>query len=147
MDYGADQLYTEMAEAALSGWDGWNAAWPSKVYHQDGFLLLTAEPMAPGGFEHESYRVLERRGHAPERLDAAAIQKRFPAWRSGKYCDGYLSVRAGWAESGKAVAHLAAIARESGVRLIENAAFRGFVEEQGSVRGVRTEVGDLRADH
>ena len=25
MDYGADELYTAMAEAALAGWDRWNA--------------------------------------------------------------------------------------------------------------------------
>src|SRR6187399_879940 len=44
-DYGADELYTAMAEMALSGWDRWNARWGETLYHQDGFLVLSADPL------------------------------------------------------------------------------------------------------
>ncbi len=147
MDYGADELYTEMCEAALAGWDLWNATWPSALYHQDGFLLLTERPMAAGGFEHESFSVLRRRGHAPERVDATAIASRFAGWRAGKYRDGYLSLRAGWAESGRTVARLAAIARDEGVRFMEGASLECLIETDGGIGGVRTtDGGAVHAD-
>ena len=63
MDYGADALYTAMAESAMPGWDEWNARWSPPLYHQDGFVLLASEPMRPGGFEFESYSLLKGRGH------------------------------------------------------------------------------------
>ena len=45
MDYGADVLYTAMAEAAMAGWDEWNERWSPALYHQDGFAVLASEPM------------------------------------------------------------------------------------------------------
>src|SRR5437660_11937128 len=71
--------------------------------------------MQPGGFEHDSYAVLTRRGHALERLDAAAIARRFPAWRRGAYVDGYFNPEGGWAESGAVVAAWTADAHAEGV--------------------------------
>lgn len=147
MDYGADALYTEMCEEALAGWDRWNATWPSPLYHQDGFLLLTGQPMAPGGFEGESFGLLQRRGHAPERLDAGTIRARFPGWTSGRYRDGYFNARAGWAESGKAVAGLALEARDAGVGLAQGVGFDRLIETDARVSGIRLDDGEeLHAD-
>ena len=61
-DYGADEIYVEMADAALEGWHEWNDRWNPPLYHEDGFLLLSSEPMRPGGFEHESYSWLGTHG-------------------------------------------------------------------------------------
>jgi glycine/D-amino acid oxidase-like deaminating enzyme len=115
MDYGSDVLYHELAEAALEGWDRWNAEWPRRPYHEDGLLVLSRGRMRPGGFEHESRRVLGERGYMTERLSAAAIAERFPAWQPERYTDGYLNLRAGWAESTVVVARLLDLAREAGV--------------------------------
>ena len=49
MDYGADEFYTALGEVALVGWDLWNAQWGGRLYHEDGFLLLSRSPMQPGG--------------------------------------------------------------------------------------------------
>ena len=46
MDYGADVFYHELAEAALDGWDRWNADWPEPLYHEEGFLVLAPGPMS-----------------------------------------------------------------------------------------------------
>ena len=51
MDYGSDVFYHELAEAALEGWDRWNAEWPRPLYHETGFLILSRGRMVEGGFE------------------------------------------------------------------------------------------------
>jgi glycine/D-amino acid oxidase-like deaminating enzyme len=115
IDYGADVEYTELGERSLDGWRRWNRDWPTARFHETGVAFLSRAPMVPGGFEHESFALLSRRGHRLERLDAAAIARRFPAYRPGALVDGYTHAEGGWAESGAVVADLVAIARASGV--------------------------------
>src|SRR5262245_29037029 len=76
MDYGADADYTALMERAMDGWRRWNEAWGEPLFHETGVLFLSRGEMAPGGFEHESYRLLTARGHRLERLDAAAVARR-----------------------------------------------------------------------
>ncbi len=104
LDYGADEEYTALAERALDGWRRWNRDWPAPLFHETGVTFLAREPMRPGGFEHDSFALLARRGHACERLDAAAIARRFPAYRPGALVNGYYNPQGGWAESGAVVA-------------------------------------------
>ena len=146
MDYGSDVFYHELGEAALEGWDRWNADWPRPLYHQDGFLILSPAPMRPGGFEHESWRVLRERGHAPERTGGEDLERRFPAWRGSGYPDGYFNPRAGWAESGAVVARLIELGRAAGVELRSGACER-ILSTGSRVSGVATVGGDrLDAD-
>ena len=146
-DYGADELYSDMADAALHLWNRWNARWPDPLYHEDGFLVLAGDAMRPGEFEYESFTLLAKRGHAVERLDPRSRSLRFPAWSMDRYPDGYLNRRAGWVESGKVVARLTESARARGVRLLEHTQFADLLETGSSVTGVRTTNGDeLRTD-
>ena len=80
MDYGDDVLYTEMAEHGFPVWESWNGSWGEELYHEDGFLFLTREPMVPGGFEHESFQLLEERGHRLERMNPQLLRRRHPQW-------------------------------------------------------------------
>src|SRR5512140_1949021 len=63
MDYGADELYTAFMETALERWRGWNNELGETLFHETGTMFVTRSPMAPGGFEHESFAMLRRRGH------------------------------------------------------------------------------------
>ena len=147
MDYGDDELYTALGEEAIAGWHEWNSRWGQEVYHETGFLILTREPMRPGDFEYESFALLKRRGHDPQRVDRAILAERFPAWAADQYADGYLSTGGGWAESGKVVALMAKDARAAGVALSEEVAVTGLLEEGSRVVGVVTAGGDeQRAD-
>lgn len=141
MDYGADTFYTSLAESALAGWEEWNRRWDPPLYHQDGFLLLARSAMRPGEFEYDSAAVLATGGHAVERLRDVPRDERFPAWSPAIYPDGYFNPRAGWAESGKIVARLAAEVRAAGARLHERRAFAGLIEAGGRIAGVRTTDG------
>ncbi len=159
LDYGADADYTELGERALDGWRR------SPLFHETGVTFLSRAPMQPGSFEHESFALLTSRGHALERLDAAAIARRFPAYRPGELVDGYWNPIGGWAESGAVVAQLAVDARAAGVVIEERAvddlamlradltivcagawAARLVPELEGSVRAIGQPVFHLRPD-
>src|SRR5256885_7347295 len=93
--------------------------------------------MQPGGFEHDSFTLLARRGHRVERLDAAAIAARFPAYRAGAYTDGYFHREGGWAESGTVVAHLLAEAVAAGVTILPDCPIDRIVDDGALSRGAR----------
>ena len=120
IDYGADEDYTRLGEQAVAGWRRWNAEWPRPLFHETGVTFLSRAPMQAGGFEHDSYALLTRRGHALERLHADAIATRFPAYRRGAYVDGYFNPQGGWAEAAAVVHQLAALAVARGVELRRN---------------------------
>jgi glycine/D-amino acid oxidase-like deaminating enzyme len=146
MDYGADALYVEMAEAALRGWDAWNRT-DEPLYHEDGFLLLSPGALEPGGFEYESYALLRQRGHEARRLTPDSIARQFPAWAAAVYRDGYFNPRAGWAQSGAVLTRLIHRAREGGVRVLAGPAFSSLIAEESRVAGIRlTDGTSLRAD-
>lgn len=142
MDYGADEFYCRLAEQAMDGWRAYNQAWPEPLFHERGFCILSSTPLAPGTFEGDSFALLERRGHPLVRLDAEAISARFPAWRPGRYIDGYFNPRAGWAESGRVVAALATRARELGVVMHPGSRVAGLRESERRVTGIRLETGE-----
>ena len=119
IEYGADETYTRLAEEAREGWLAWNRElFPAPpLYHEVGGTFLTHAPMQPGGYEYENFRMLTARGHAPQRLSAAEIRRRFPAWNADAYVDGYFNPKAGYVESGKVVARLQEVAAARGVEL------------------------------
>jgi sarcosine oxidase/L-pipecolate oxidase len=143
-DYGADEDYTALAERALDGWRRWNAEWPVPRFHETGVAFVTRGPMQPGGFEHDSFTLLARRGHRVEHLDAAAIAARFPAYRPGVYTDGYFHREGGWAESGAVVAHLVAEAIEAGVTVLGDRPVHRIVDD-GALVGRRVVTADAIA--
>jgi len=128
-DYGSDAFYHELAGEAMAGWDRWNAECPRPLYHEDGFLLLSASSLDAGGFEHESLRMQERAGNPVERLSGEALSARFPRWSADAFAEGYLNRRAGWAESGAVVEWMVDRALDAGVVLeetgVESLAFAG----------------------
>jgi sarcosine oxidase / L-pipecolate oxidase len=165
MDYGADELYTALGEAALAGWDLWNTQFGETLYHEDGFLVLSREAMQPGGFEWESFQLLQKRGQKLERVGASkggagraatgdVSQRETPhlkqistTWANGRYADGYLNPRGGWAASGRVVTKLAEVAQANGVVIRTGQSFARLLEKGSKVVGVRTADGeDLRAD-
>lgn len=147
MDYGADQFYMELMEAAFEIWDRWNTDWGTPLYHQTGMLFLCREPMSGGDFEYESFQLLEQRGHQPDRLSLSEVEQRFPAWNTAGYAEAYFNPRAGWAESGEVVARLLAEGKRLGVAIRGGMTMQELLEDGGRVVGVRSTDGDeVRAD-
>jgi glycine/D-amino acid oxidase-like deaminating enzyme len=100
---------------------------------------MRRDAMALGGFEHDSFEAVRARGHRPERMNGARLAARFPAWKAERFADGYLSRRAGWAESGEVVARLATIARDAGVVVRERTRFVALDERGGRLAAVAVE--------
>ncbi len=146
IEYGADELYTTLAEQAREGWLTWNQELFSQpLYHETGGVFLSRDPMQPGGYEYENARMLEARGHAPQRLDSAQLRARFPAWNADRYVDGYFNPKAGFVESGKVVAALAAEARARGVDLRQDQGMVAIERTPGSTAAARLPTGELLA--
>jgi len=140
IDYGGDVDYTALGERALAAW----RSWPE--FHASGVAFLTREPMQPGGFEHASFELLTARGHRLERLDAAEIARRFPAYRPGAFVDGYTHGEGGWVAAAAVVARLLAEARAAGVTVREACPIERIVDDGAIVAlGAADEL--LAADH
>jgi len=139
MDYGADEDYMLLMERAFEGWEAWNRVWDQPLWHETGFVIMSREEMQSGGFEYESYRLLQKHGHPVERLDSQALQRRFPAWNAEIYRDGYFNSRAGWAESGRVLAWLTSEAERLGVRLLLGRKFSHLLDKDSRVTGIKTD--------
>ena len=142
MEYGTDDGYMDLVDEAVTGWLGWNERFGDTLYHQTGVTMLARREMAPGGFEHESYVRLLARGHRPQRLGPDEIARRFPAWRSDVYVDGFFHARGGFAESGRVVETLARAARKQGVAVHEGQTAARLETDRGAVTAVLTREGE-----
>jgi glycine/D-amino acid oxidase-like deaminating enzyme len=148
MEYGTDETYMEMAEQAYEGWFNWNEELGETLFHDVGVLVLTNAPMSPGEHEYESYQLLRKRGHTPERLTGDAICRRFPAWKPGAFVDGFFHAQGGYVESGRVVAALVRLAQSKGVMLYPDQTVETLIEEGSHIKGLRTRSGNtFHAEH
>ena len=134
--YGADEEYAALAERSIPLWREWNREFGTELYHEVGFLFLRRQEMQPGDFEFESLRVLEQHGRKVERVDSTTLHERFPAWNAERYCDGFVERRAGYVESGRAIALLIKRAKSLGVELRESVRFSQLDEGDDRVKGI-----------
>jgi glycine/D-amino acid oxidase-like deaminating enzyme len=140
VEYGDDPYYMALGERSLDGWHRWNRELGDALFHETGVLFVRPSPMVRGGFEHDSHATLIARGHRPERLDAAGLTARFPAWRTGRYVDGFFHARGGFVESGRVVEALARRAAAEGVTLRAGVTFAAVTDQ-----GVTTTDGEALA--
>lgn len=151
MEYGPDEGYMALAEEAVEGWEDWNDQWTNNgtgpLYHETGILMVSREPMVPGGFEFESWQLLNGRGHQPERMDAGSLGRRFGAWSTGNHVDGFYHPRGGFAESSRVVEAVIQWGVREGVTVRGTVRATRLLEEGGRVVGVVADDGEeLRAD-
>ena len=147
LDYRTDVEYMSLVERALDGWREWNRSWPEPPYHETGLLLVRRSPMTPGGFEHDSFHTLLKRGHKPVRLGVEDISKRYPQWKAGRYVDGYFNPEGGYVEGAGVVRQLSSLARSEGVNFHEGLGFAQLLERDSRVVGIVASDGSaLKAD-
>src|SRR5438552_6256835 len=134
--YGSDEDYTALAERSIKRWRQWNQEFRTKLYNEVGVMFVRRAKMEPGDFEHESFKMLERRGHKIKRMNSPQLWKRFPAWNPELYRDGVFELEAGYAESGRVVATLIGRARSLGIELRDNVRFSRLDMSGDRVSGI-----------
>ena len=134
--YGADEDYTALADRSIKLWRKWNEEYSVELYHEVGVMFVRRREMKPGDFEHESFKILERRGHKIERINSARFWKHFPAWNPELYRDGVLELEAGYAESGRVVATLIGRSKSLGIELRKGVRFSRLDEGDDRVSGI-----------
>ena len=143
IDYGSDEVYAPLAEQSRAGWLRWNAElFREEVYRETGMVFLTRSPMLPGSYEYESFQRLSARGFPVERLDSIEIARRFPAWSTDVFVDGYLNPHDGYVDSGQAMEALLAEVRRQGVEIYHQTGVVALLSEAGRAAGVRTTSGE-----
>jgi sarcosine oxidase / L-pipecolate oxidase len=148
MEYGQDRQYARMVDRSIDGFLAWNEEFGEELYHNTGVLMLTREPLAPGGYVYESYQTLLEDGHKLERVNSDDLRRRFPAWNAGRYVDGFYGPRGGYAESGRFVEELAKKAIREGVTVHPGQTADEFLGAEGRITGVSTREGEsYHADH
>lgn len=149
MEYGPDEAYMALAERAREGWLHWNDAWRAQgqkpLYHETGVLMIRRSPMQAGEYEHESWTLLRKRGHTPQRMNATTIVARFPAWQRARYVDGFFHTKGGYAESGRVIEALARQAAREGVELLSRRKVASLVERRGQLSAVSCDDGTVMA--
>ena len=146
-DYGTDEFYVEMMEAAFSGWESWNAQWSIPAYHQVGLLLLSKHEMKTGGFEYSSFHFLSNRGYSLLRLQDRQIQERFKWSVNKNYVDGYFNPRSGYADCVTVNRQLYELSKSLGVNFQENTLVAHLLTNKSRVLGVMTQKGTIDADY
>jgi glycine/D-amino acid oxidase-like deaminating enzyme len=144
-DYGADGFFADLGRQAIAGWEDWNLRPGRRLYHPDGILVISRQPIGPGGFEGDSWRTLRARGWPLIRLDSDMLRQRHPQWTLGDDADGYVNIRAGWAESGQVVARLLTRAQGAGIELLQGVRMLGVELSAGRVSGIATNIGPMSA--
>ncbi len=140
--YGADEDYTELAERSIKLWRKWNEEFGIELYHETGVMFVRRREMKPGDFEHETFKILQQRGHKVERMNSAQLWKRFPAWNPELFQDGVLEIEAGYAESGRVVTALIERAKSAGVEPCQNSRFSHLEEGDGRTKGIVLDNGE-----
>lgn len=141
--YGADESYMALGEKAIEGWHAWNSEFNDSLYHEAGMIWLTEAPMQAGDYEYESFKLLKKRGHHPERLNQERIRQRFPAFNADKYVDGFFNPHEGYAESGRVVSTLIEKAKRDGISLYAGQDVAEVLIESGQVIGIRSHAGEI----
>lgn len=142
MEYGDDLQYMRMVIQAIEGFHRWNEAFGENLYHETGVMVVSKEPMSGDDYLESSFRAVLEEGLKPERLSAEEIERRFPAWDTGRYVDGFYHARGGYAESGRVVGKLAEWASEAGVAVRPGQTADELLFEGNRVQGVRTREGE-----
>lgn len=144
MEYGTDVEYMEMMEECFPVWRAWNDLFKDRLFHETGFLLLSAQSLdkEQNSFESASYHNLIRKNYKPERLSQKDIAKRFSFVNSENYAEGFYHAVGGYAESGRVVETLTRYADQLGCTIYEEQTAAELLISNDEVTGVKTREGN-----
>lgn len=144
MEYGADEEYMDMAATCMAKWREWNKLFNDTLYHETGFLLLSKKQFDAESkcFESASLNNLLKKGYKPERINREELGKKFPAFNTDEYPDGFYHANGGYAESGRVIETLTKYAIELGTDVYEGRTAEEIIILNNKTEGVKTREGE-----
>lgn len=109
-------FYGPLVAAALEGWRRLEHDSGDRLFHPVGFLAL-ATRFAPGAFEHDGARELQRLGIRHEILDPREIARRFPEFADTGADRALLDLDAGWLDADRCLLALRDAAVKAGAEI------------------------------
>ncbi len=137
VEYGADREYFKMAESSMIQWRNWNDILDEVVYHEIGFLMLSASIISQehSPYEANSLNMLLSEGYEVERIKSDEIVNRFPSIAKDVYQEALYNPQGGFVKSGRAIHLLAIYAKRIGVQIIENTKVSRLLNENDKIIG------------
>ena len=133
-----NEIYVELVTRAAAQWQKWHQRTGRSIYFRTGALIA----VRGFGAEHEAlagWETLSRLGTEVSELSAKQVGERFPQFAVSDEDRLFYDPWAGYLRSGQALAELAALARDSGVTIRENAPVTAVAE---SAAGVEVSCGE-----
>ena len=145
MEYGTDEEYMDMAAECIIKWREWNEFFNDTLFHETGFLLLSKSMLDKNStsYEASSYFNLLKKGFKPERINPEELSRKYPAFNSTQYADGFYHSMAGYAESGRVVDTLTKYAIKLGVDVHECQTADKIILTHNKAESVKTREGKL----
>lgn len=137
MGYGKDEVYTRWAMRALPMWQEFFALTMKPLFHPTGVLWLAEKA---DGYVHDCQVTLDRLGAGAERLEGAALAKRYPQISLGPVTWGLLEPSSGVLMARRAVQAVVEQAVSNGVEYLDAEALAPRGPRQ--VHSVATKRGD-----
>lgn len=145
MEYGADEMYFEMAEKSIRIWREWNEFFGEEMYKEVGFLMLCKEKLDRGTqrFEQSSFELLLKKGYPAEHLRTPDIQARFPLIDPLTYPEAVFNPQGGYALSSRVIERMADYGKRLGVQIHPGQKAKTFDSEGGKLKSVLCQSGDI----
>jgi len=141
-----DELDVRLSQLATAFWRDFAALTSSAHDFQErGYLFLAESPVGMAALR-QPLPLYHRLGLRVEMIGPQEIGRLVPGIRTDDLQGGRISGADGYGEPLDALAGFAAAAAVEGVRFLEHTAATALLVENGAVRGIRTALGDLRAD-
>jgi sarcosine oxidase subunit beta len=141
-----DELDVRLSQLATAFWRDFAALTSSAHDFQErGYLFLAESPVGMAALR-QPLPLYHRLGLRVEMIGPQEIGRLVPGIRTDDLQGGRICGADGYGEPLDALAGFAAAAAVEGVRFLEHTAATALLVENGAVRGIRTALGDLRAD-
>lgn len=140
LTHGKDAFYTDLALKTLPMWQALNEEAGEKLFHQNGMLELAVKD---GGYEDQSYKVLQEMNIRAERMDKPEIRHHHPMFDVRPLRFALFHHDAGFIWAMRTVAALSHLAQKKGAKVkLHTEAVDVLVDKDG-IRGVRDRHGKV----
>ncbi|MBI5622464.1 MAG: FAD-dependent oxidoreductase [Elusimicrobia bacterium] len=145
LTHGKDAFYTDLAAKSLPLWLALNEEAGERLFHQNGMLELAVKD---GGYEDQSYRVLQEMNLRVERMDKPEIRHHHPMFDVRPLRFAVFHHDAGFIWAMRTVAALSHLAQKKGAKVKLQTEAAEVLADKAGIRGVRDRQGKVwQADH